>query len=319
MASPVEPLVFPCIEPYANSWLEVSPTHRIYHEECGNPNGIPVVVLHGGPGSGCTPTQRRFFDPTFYRIVLFDQRGCGRSAPAGCIADNTTQLLVQDTEALRRHLGIDKWLVFGGSWGSTLALAYASTHPEYVRGLILRGIFLTRPSEIDWFLYQVRNIFPEAWLRLVEPLDSNERSDILGSYCRRVFGDDQAASISAAHNWNSFEGAIMNLLPPDATAMPAPDETVLARARVQLHYLANGCFLEEAPLLDRIDRFRHIPAVIVHGRYDMVCPIGTAHELHQNWPEADFRIIPDAGHAASEPGIAAALVDATQRFKELVD
>lgn len=318
MASSAESLVFPEVSPYASSMIEAGGGHFLYLEQCGNPSGTPVIVLHGGPGSGCTPAQRRFFDPAHYRVILFDQRGCGRSQPAGLIEENTTQLLVEDIELIRRHLGIDRWLVFGGSWGSTLALAYASSHPQPVTGLILRGIFLTRPQEIAWFLYGVRAFFPEPWDRLVAPLSDDERKDILGAYQRRIFGSDRQASIAAARNWNAFEGSIISLFPPQASTSPAPsDETTLARARVQLHYLANGCFLAETPLLGRINKIRHIPAIIIQGRYDMVCPLQSAHELHLAWPEAQYQIIPDAGHGAFEPGIARALVAATERFKSL--
>lgn len=318
MVSSAESLIFPAIEPYASGHIAASSVHSFYYEECGNPDGAPVVVLHGGPGSGCTPGQRRFFDPTHYRIVLFDQRGCNRSEPAGCTEDNTTQELVQDIERLRRHLAIDRWMVFGGSWGSTLALAYAATHPQRVQGLVLRGIFLARPCELNWFIYETRNVFPEAWEQFVSPLAQEERTDILTGYARRIFNNDVLLSVRAARHWNAFEAAIVSLLPASTPASAPPtDETILARARVQLHYLANNCFLLDTPLLDQVEKFRHIPAVIVQGRYDMVCPPRTAYELRQAWPEAGFHIVPDAGHAAFEPGTAAALIEATERFKTL--
>lgn len=317
MATTAESLIFPAIEPYRTGRIKVSVLHEIYYEECGNPAGAPVIVLHGGPGSGCTPGQRRFFDPAYYRIILFDQRGSGRSEPAGCIEENTTQHLVADIDSLRRHLAIDQWLVFGGSWGSTLALAYAAMYPEQIKGLILRGIFLGRPSEIDWFLYQVRHFFPDAWEQFISILDTEERSDILAAYARRIYGNNDASGIAAARAWNTFEASIMTLLPAEPSA-PAPEAAVLARARVQLHYLINACFLLETPLLTQIDKFRHIPAVIVQGRYDMVCPPNTAFELNQAWPEAHFRIIPDAGHAAFETSTAAALLEFTEDFKRLL-
>jgi len=318
VASSAESLVFPAIEPYSSGHIPTSSAHRFYYEECGNPSGFPVVVLHGGPGSGCTPTQRRFFDATHYRIVLFDQRGCGRSEPAGCIEDNTTAHLIEDIEQLRCHLDIDRWLVFGGSWGSTLAMAYASTHAERVAGLILRGIFLATRDEINWFLYTVRNFFPEAWNAFVAPIDSDKRNDILAGYHRLVFSNDAATSTAAARSWNAFESAIISLLPfAPSSAPPPPDAAILARARVQLHYLANGCFLEKSPLVERIASLRHIPATIIQGRYDMVCPPCTAHALHTAWPEASFHMVPDAGHAAMEPGIATALILATQNFKQV--
>jgi proline iminopeptidase len=313
-----ERLVFPEIEPYETGLIPAGASHDFYYEVCGNPSGVPILVLHGGPGSGCNPGQRRFFDPAHYRIVLFDQRGCGRSQPAGQIIENTTQDLIADIERLRRHLGVDQWLLFGGSWGSTLALAYATTHPQFVHGMILRGIFMARSSELRWFLYESRTFFPEAWERLIAPLKKSERENILEAYCQRVFNGDRASSVAAARNWGEFEGNIISLLPPPSSdSPPPPDNLVLARARVQLHYLAHDCFLRESPLLGRVPTIRHIPAVIVHGRYDMVCPIISAYELHQAWPEADLQIVPDAGHAAFETGTATALVAATERFKLL--
>jgi proline iminopeptidase len=309
--------LFPELEPYAHGWLDVPGGHRIYFEQCGNPDGVPAVVLHGGPGSGCNAGQRRFFDPAYYRIILFDQRGCGRSTPAGCIEYNTTWHLVEDIEALRRHLGIQRWMVFGGSWGSTLALAYASTHPQVVAAMVLRGIFLCRPAELDWFVRQSRWFFPEAWERLANGLDASERDHVMVAYQKRIFADDHQGAVDAARNWNAFEAAIMKLLPAADSGTGPDDATTLARARVQLHYLMNLCFLQDRPLLQRVAHCRAIPAVIIQGRYDMVCPPFTAYELHQAWPEAEFKIIPDAGHAASEPGIAAALVAATESFKHL--
>jgi len=315
MPNPAESLIFPSIEPFSSGWIESSSRHRIYYEECGNPNGYPVVVIHGGPGSGCSPGQRRFFDPDHYRIILFDQRGCGRSEPAGCIEDNTTVDLVNDIEQLKAQLQVDRWLVFGGSWGSTLALAYAAQHSQSISGLILRGIFLARRQELDWFLYKVRNFFPEAWADLVTPLDMKERNNILAAFAERIFSDDDVSNVAAARRWNSFEASIMSLLPMEPPASPPTDAATLSRARIQLHYLRNDCFLAETPLLEQIDRFRHIPSIIIQGRYDMVCPPLTAHELHTVWPEAEFNMIQDAGHAAFEPGTAAALIAATEHFK----
>lgn len=318
MANSSETLVFPAIEPFESGLIPTGSAHNFYYEVCGNPSGEPILVLHGGPGSGCNPGQRRLFDPAHYRIVLFDQRGCGRSQPAGDVDKNTTPDLVEDIERLRQHLGIEHWLLFGGSWGSTLALAYATTHPQRVHGMILRGIFMARPSELNWFLYESRAFFPEAWERLVAPLANHERNDILEAYRQRVFNRDSAASLAAARNWGEYEGSIISLLPPPPSDSPPPvDEVVLARARVQLHYLANDCFLRETPLLDRVDVLRQIPAVIVQGRYDMVCPIISAYELHQAWPEADFQVVPDAGHASFEFGTTAALLAATERFKSI--
>ena len=304
-------ILFPELEPYSQEWLDVPGNHRLYYEACGNPDGAPVVFLHGGPGSGCNASQRRFFDPSFYRIILFDQRGCGRSLPQGGVERNTTQDLVEDIERLRTHLGIAQWQVFGGSWGSTLALAYAATYPQNISCMILRGIFLCRDSELTWFLYTVRNFFPEPWAQLVAPLPQADRQDIMSAYHRRVFAGD----IEAARNWNAFESAIMRLW-PEPPGTPPDDAITLARARVQLHYLINLGFLDTRPLLAQIERFRHVPAIIIQGRYDMVCPPVSAHELHQAWPEAEYVIVPDAGHSAMEPGTASALVAATEAFKK---
>ena len=306
--------LYPELQPYDHGYLNVSGGHSLYFEQCGNPKGVPVLFLHGGPGSGCNPGQRRFFDPCYYRIILTDQRGCGRSLPLGEVEENSTEQLVEDIERLRSHLNVAQWLVFGGSWGSTLALAYAARHPQPITGLILRGIFLGRRSEIDWFLSSVRHFFPEACDRLMAPIPLNERGDILQAYYRRVFAGD----IEAARNWNAFESSIMRLIPPtEATTDTTDDALTLGRARVQLHYIANQCFLEDQPLLDQVDRYRHIPAMIIQGRYDMVCPPVSAYELHRAWPEASFVIIPDAGHSAMEPGIISALVAATEQFKQM--
>lgn len=317
MAFSVESLIFPAIEPYASGYIPTSSIHNFYYEECGNPNGFPVIFLHGGPGSGCTPKQRQLFDPAHYRIILFDQRGCGRSTPAGCIEENTTPLLIADIESLRVHLGIQRWLVFGGSWGSTLAIAYASEHMDRVSGLILRGIFLATETELKWFLNEAKNFFPEAWNKFTALLSDGERRDILAGYQRLIFGDDFSSSVAAAREWNAYESAIISLLPfPASSSPPPPDTAILARARIQLHYLANGCFLGATPLIERVTSLRHIPAIIIQGRYDMVCPPCTAYELQLAWPEAEFLIIQDAGHAAFEPGTAAALVQATENFRQ---
>jgi proline iminopeptidase len=308
-------ILYPALDPYHHGWLQASALHSIYFEQCGNPDGGPVVVLHGGPGSGCAPAQRRFFDPAHYRIILIDQRGCKRSQPLGCIEENTTRHLADDLEALREHLGIKQWLVFGGSWGSTLALAYANAYPQAVSGMILRGIFLCRPGELDWFLRQVRHFFPEAWEEFVAPLSASERNDILRAYHRLIFSDDRATIIASAIRWSQFETAILSLLPWNGIPALVDDDIVIGRARVQLHYLLNGGFVNGQALLEQIDNIRHIPAIIVQGRYDMVCPPLTAYELHRAWPEAQFKIIADAGHSAMEPGIVAALVDATESFR----
>ena len=298
--------------------LRVDSRHQIYWEESGNPRGVPVIFLHGGPGAGATPAHRRFFDPSFYRIVILDQRGAGRSLPHGEIVDNTTPLLVEDIEAVRKHRGIDQWHVFGGSWGSTLALAYAEAYPAHVRGLILRGIFLCRKSEIDWFLYGIRNVFPEAWRAFSGFLPPTERGDLLESYYRRLIDPDPAVHMPAARAWSVYEGACSTLLPsPETITAFGEDRMALGLARIEAHYFRHGIFLPENSLLDNVDRIRRIPATIVQGRYDMVCPTVTADDLTRAWPEADYVIVPDAGHSAMEPGIRAALVTAMEKLKRL--
>lgn len=304
------------IEPYAANWLKVSPIHQIYYEESGNPDGYPVVFLHGGPGSGCNPTQRRFFDPTHYRIILLDQRGCGRSLPLGEIEDNHTDALVMDLEELRTELGIAQWLVFGGSWGSSLALAYAIAYPQRVTGLILRGIFLSRQSELDWFLGGSLHFYPEAWSKLTAFLPEEERPDVLRAFAQRVFCDDASISVPAATAWNTYEGNIMTLRPSEG-GKPVSDEIQLARARIQLHYILHACFIGERAMLREVSALKAIPTVIVQGRYDMVCPPLTAWELKQAMPHAEFVMVPDAGHSAMEPGTTSALVAATESFKSL--
>jgi proline iminopeptidase len=260
--------------------------------------------------------HRRFFDPAAYRVVVYDQRGAGRSQPQGLLENNTTQDLVDDIEKLRIHLGVDRWLVFGGSWGSTLGIAYGEAHPDRCLGFVLRGIFLGRQSELDWFLYGMQTVFPETWDRLVDLLDPSERSDILNAYHRRLMNTDKAVHLPAARAWSSYEGACSTLLPsPETVAAFSGDALAYALARIETHYFVNDLFMAENALLDNIDRIRHLPGIIVQGRYDMVCPIGTANALHQAWPEADYVIIPDAGHSAMEPGIRAALVRATERLK----
>lgn len=307
--------LYPTIEPYASGMLDTASVHRVYWETSGRHDGIPVLFVHGGPGSGTSPVQRRFFDPARYRIVLFDQRGSGRSTPHGELADNTTPDLVSDMEALRRELGIDRWLVFGGSWGSTLALAYAEAHPERCLGLVLRGIFLCRTSEIDWFLDGIRAFFPEAQRRLAEFIPAAERGDLLAAYHRRLIDPDPAVHQPAAHQWATFEAACSTLRPnPELVAAFGRDRTALSLARIETHYFVNRIFLPDNSLLDRVDRLRALPAIIVQGRYDAVCPIVTADELARAWPEARYVVVPDAGHSAFEPGIARALVAACDRY-----
>jgi proline iminopeptidase len=315
---PVRSELYPEIEPYASGTLAVDSTHTLYWEQSGNPEGVPVLFLHGGPGAGAAPAHRRFFDPAHYRIVIHDQRGAGRSTPLGELRDNTTPHLVADIERLREHLGIERWLVFGGSWGSTLALAYGEAHPARCIGFVLRGIFLCRKSEIEWFLYGLRTFFPEAWREFVAPIPPEERSDLLGAYYRRLTDPDPAVHLPAARAWSTYEGACSTLLPsPETVAYFAADRVALGLARIEAHYFSHDIFLPENSLLDGIGRVRAIPCVIVQGRYDAVCPIVTADELHQAWPEARYVVVPDAGHSAWEPGICAELVRATERFKAL--
>jgi proline iminopeptidase len=309
--------LYPSLTPYATGMLDTGGIHRIYWETSGNPAGLPVLFIHGGPGSGTSPNQRRFFDPARYRIILFDQRGCGRSTPHGELADNSTPHLVADIEALRIHLGVENWLVFGGSWGSTLALAYAEGHPLRCAGLVLRGIFLCRKSEIDWFLYGIRAFFPEAQRQLAELIPASERHDLLAAYHRRLIDPDPATHLPAAHAWATFEAACSTLLPnPELVAAFGSEKTALSLARIETHYFVNAIFLPDNSLLANVDRVRGIPATIVQGRYDAVCPIVSADELARAWPEARYVIVPDAGHSAFEPGIASELVAACDRFAE---
>lgn len=308
--------LFPPIDPFDSGRLELDGGHVMYWEQSGNPKGVPVVFLHGGPGAGATPVHRRFFNPVHYRIVIFDQRGAGRSEPQGLLEDNTTPHLIGDVETLRQHLGIEQWIVFGGSWGSTLALAYGETYPERCLGFVLRGIFLGHQRELDWFLYGMRTVFPEIWDRLVEQLDESERDDILVSYFDRLMNPEKSVHVPAARAWSAYEGACSTLLPsPETVAAFSGDSLAYALARIETHYFINDLFMEEDQLLQNIDKIRHLPGVIVQGRYDMVCPITTADSLHRAWPEAEYVVIPDAGHSAMEPGIRAALIRAMERYK----
>lgn len=309
--------LYPEITPYKSDWLKVSELHQIYFEQSGNPQGQPVLFLHGGPGSGCNPAQRRFFDPTHYRIILLDQRGCGRSQPLGSTDSNTTSDLVEDLNQLRKHLNIDQWLVFGGSWGSTLALAYALTYTSNVTGLILRGIFLSSAKELKWFLGESELFYPESWQTLIATLSEVEQQDVLKAYQNKIFSDDKSISVPAATAWNNYEGSIMSLLPSTTAAKPVADDIQLARARVQIHYIVNECFVAQYDFLNSVHKLSHLPTTIVQGRYDMVCPPLTAWQLKQAMPHANFQMIPDAGHSGMEPGTLAALVAATEQYKTI--
>jgi proline iminopeptidase len=305
------------IEPFDTGRLKVSPIHEIYYEQCGNPQGKPVVFLHGGPGGGISSDYRRYFDPKVYRVVLFDQRGSGKSTPHASIEANTTWDLVQDIERLREHLNIRHWQVFGGSWGSTLALAYAETHPDRVRELVLRGIFLCRPKEIRWFYQEgASEIFPDVWEEYLNVIPENERADMVSAYHRRLTSDDEAVRLEAARAWSIWEGSTSRLFfDPAMIEKFADPEFALAFARIECHYFMNNAFFSsDNYLIENIGRIRPIPAVIVQGRYDVVCPLTSAWDLHRAWPEAQLNIIPDAGHSISEPGIIDALVRATDQF-----
>lgn len=304
---------FPEISPYRTFRLDVGDGHELYVEESGTAAGLPVVFLHGGPGGGSSPYHRRFFDPSRYRIVIFDQRGCGRSSPYAALSHNTTWDLVNDIEKIREELGIMQWLVFGGSWGSSLALAYAERHPGRVLGLVLRGIFLCRDRDIQWF-YQAGagEIFPEAWERFIRPIPESERTDMLAAYHKRLTGEDESERMRAARAWSIWEGTAATLRHDEKTLTHFSDSQVaLALARIENHYFVNHCFFEENQLLAGAGGLKDIPGVIVHGRYDIVCPVAQAWALHQAWPESELKIIGDAGHAATEPGIRRALVAAT--------
>ena len=314
--------LYPPIEPHDCGRLAVDDLHSLHWETCGNPNGIPVVFLHGGPGAGCQPIHRRFFDPKHYRIILFDQRGCGRSRPQGELKNNTTPHLVTDMEQLRKHLKVEKWFVFGGSWGSTLALAYGVTFPNRCLGFVLRGIFLCRDSEIDWFIDGVKQIFPEAWRRLSQYLPTEERGDLLSNYYHRLTHPDPDIHGPAAQVWCQFESSCSTLQSNQSTDQNSSeflnigiDRGLVALAKLEAHYLINKGFMDENHILSNMDKLANIPGEIVQGRYDMVCPLITADDLAQAWPTAEYTIIPNCGHSALEPEIRLALVKAMERLK----
>jgi proline iminopeptidase len=311
--------LYPAIKPYRTGYLRVSDVHELYFEECGNPKGKPALFVHGGPGAGCDERARRFFDPDAYRIVLLDQRGCGRSRPHASLEDNTTWALVRDIEALREHLGIQRWLVFGGSWGSTLGLAYAQSHPDRVSELVLRGIFMLSQFELRWFYQEGASaLFPDRWEDYVAAISENERGDLIQAFYSRLTSGERATQLRAARAWSMWEAATSYLHVDDEHVHKWGEEDfAIAVARIECHYFVNRGFLEsEDQLLRNVDRIRRVPAVIVQGRYDVVCPMQTAWTLHRAWPEADFRIVPDAGHSAFEPGTVHELISATDRFRE---
>lgn len=313
--------LYPLIPPYREDYLQVSQLHRIHFQESGNPQGQPIVLLHGGPGGGCPPSYRQYFNSEKWRLIMFDQRGCGKSTPHAELRENTTWDLVSDIEKLREHLGIEKWAVFGGSWGSTLSLAYSQTHPSRCTGLILRGIFMLRQKEISWFYQEGASyIFPDAWEEYLKPIPIAERDNLIQAYYQRLTSPDIQVRLEAARAWSIWEASTSRLLlDPTLIQKFGDEEFAAAFARIECHYFINrGFFTTENQLLANVDYIRHIPAVIVQGRYDMVCPMVSAWELHQAWPEAEFIVVPDAGHSMSEPGILTALLNATDKFASVV-
>ena len=306
---------FPSIEPFATAELAVDDVHTIYFEQCGNPDGVPILFVHGGPGAGCSTTDRRFFDPEVFRIVLVDQRGCGRSRPLGELRDNTIDFLVADFERVREELGIERWHVFGGSWGSTLGMYYAQECPARTASLVLRGIWMIRPAELHWCLYEIGQIQPELWDDFVNFLPENERGDLLEAYWRRLTGDDKELAMAAARSWSVYEGSCCTLLPnPEFASAFAEDDMAWCVARLEAHYFRMAADLPDNFILDRLPAIREIPAFAVHGRYDIVCPVRDLHDLRHAWPELDWQIVADAGHSSHEPGITCELVAATRRL-----
>ena len=314
-------MLFPAIQPSRTWRLPVSDLHTLYIEESGNPKGTPVVFLHGGPGGSCEPGHRRFFNPEAYRIILFDQRGSGKSRPHASLEENSTWELVADLEKIRESLEIDRWVIFGGSWGSTLALAYAQTHPDRVLGLILRGIFLARDHDVRWFFDgNAARIFPEAWQHFIEPIPEEERGDIIGAYYKRLTSENEIVRMGAAKAWSIWEGSSVTLLPDKNVVDHFSDPHIaLSIARIECHYFINNCFLRPNQLIEDMDKIKHIPGYIVHGRYDLVCPIDQAFLLKDQWDNAQLKIIPDAGHAVTEHGISKALVDCCNSMLEIVN
>ena len=308
--------LYPAIEPYRTGYLDTGDGHQVYWEMSGNPDGKPAVFLHGGPGAGCSAAHRRLFDPKKYRVMLFDQRGCGRSKPHASLENNTTWDLVKDIESLRAVMGVDKWLVFGGSWGSTLALAYAEKHPAHVSELVVRGIFTLKKREIDWYYQEgASNLFPDLWESFVAPIPEAERGDLVGAYRKRLVGSDPKAQLEAARAWSVWEGSTIKLLPNKQNSTNyGQDQFALAFARIENHYFTHGGWMDDGQLIRDAGKLKNIPGIIIQRRYDVCTPAVTAWELHRAWPEADFVIVDDAGHAFDEPGIMNQLIEATDRF-----
>lgn len=307
---------FPEIEPYDTGFLSVDAQHALYWSQSGNTKGVPVLFIHGGPGAGCPPQANRFFDPDHYRIITLDQRGSGHSKPSACLENNTTAHLIGDIEKLRHHLEIDQWHIFGGSWGSTLALSYAAQHPQQILSMVLRGIFLCEERDIHWTLYEMKNIFPEAWEQFVSIIPEARHNDILEAYYERFTSHDEDLKMEAAIHWSLYESACASLIPNYETVTTAAQRKhALNIAAIECHYFRNHIIPPQESLLTKIDAFRHIPAVIIQGRYDIICPIVSAHRLHNAWPEAEYIVVPDAGHSADEPPIRSELIKATEKMK----
>lgn len=311
--------LYPATVPYSSGFLDLDETHSIYWEQSGNPYGVPAFVFHGGPGEGSSPIHRRFYDPEHYRIILFDQRGAGRSSPLGCVHNNTLDHLVEDIEALRTHLRVDRMHIMGGSWGSTLALAYAVCHPQRCISLTLRGIFLLQQKEIDWFLYGLRRIYPEAWEKFSNFIPSDERDDLLSAYHKRLFGTDEKIAQEAAKSWYEYESSCAYFLPRTGTLFSKDQYTaVLAMVKLEAHYFMNEVVKLTESFMNKIDCIRSIPGTIIQGRYDVLCPIETAYDLHIKWPEADYVVVPDGGHSLRNPSIRSRLIEATEHGKRLL-
>lgn len=310
--------LFPPISPYSTGFLEVDDIHSLYWEQSGNPDGVPILLLHGGPGAGSTPAHRRFFDPDYYRIIIFDQRGAGRSSPLGCLEDNTLAFLIDDIESLRKRLNIERWHLFGGSWGSTLVLAYAQTHPQRCISLIMRGIFLMTQSEIDWFLYGMKMIFPEAWEQFAAVIPEDRQDDLLSAYHELLTSPDDTKRMEAAIAWSLYETACSSLYPNYETITTDEQKAqAQALARIESHYFLHNVISDDNALTKGIDKIRSIPSTIIHGRYDVICPIHTAYHLHSLWPEADYIVVPDSGHSSLDDGVRSRLIEATENAKNL--
>ncbi len=308
--------LFPKISPYSSGFLEVDKEHNLYWEQSGNPDGVPIVMLHGGPGEGSSPTVRRFFDPEYYKIIVFDQRGAGRSQPFGCTKKNSLKHLVNDTEKLRKHLNINKWHLFGGSWGSTLAMSYAIKYPQRCISMILRSIFLLTQAEIDWYLYGMKTFYPEAWKKFAEYIPKEERNDLLNAYYKRIYNDEPHISLEATQKWYIYECACSSFMPKTGTLYSETQYLhAQSMAKIESHFFKNEVLDEKNSILNNIDKIREIPTTIIQGRYDVICPIKNAYELQQKWPEADLVIVPDGGHSALDPAMRSRLIEATQRAK----